>query len=428
MKEFFKKIIIQILRIEAWVILKKNKPKIIAITGTVGKTTTKDILYAGLEDLFFVRKTPKGYNSDIGVLLSVLGLKTGSVSFFIWVKNIWKGFVNIFKMKYPEILILEVGASYPGEIKKNAKLLKPDIVVLTRLPKIMAHMEFFKNRQQFVDEKLSLVSFAKRNAIIVYNADDETLVKELREEKCNFKTKIGFGKNSDFWFKEILIKEDEKKHPIGFEFILNSGQNFFLKGVLGEHFGYSLSSLFAISDILNLDNKKIVKSLQKNFKPAPGRMRIFEGVSESVIIDDSYNALPESVKNGAKILSQIKTNGRKIYVLGKLAELGNWSEKSYKQAIEYIKSVADILILVNDEGLGEKNINNNDFKEVYFFNDVNNDFLINTEKAGKFLKKILKKGDVVIFKGSRHSTGFEAAIQYLLKNERDKKQLVQDYL
>src|SRR3990172_13183455 len=122
MKEILKKILISILRWEARLVLKKYKPKIVAITGSVGKTSTKDAVYASLSKFFFVRKSEKSFNSEIGLPLTILGVSNGWDNPLIWLKNIIAGLELITtREKYPEWLILEIGADKPGDIKNVSK-------------------------------------------------------------------------------------------------------------------------------------------------------------------------------------------------------------------------------------------------------------------------------------------------------------------
>jgi len=425
MKEIFKKIVLNILYWESKLVLKFKKPKIIAITGTVGKTTTKEIIFAGLKDYFEVRKSPKGFNSDIGVLLSILDLSTEGISFQGWLKNIFRGLTTLFRKDYPRLLILEVGANYPGEISKNAKLLQSDIVVFTRLPQIMAHMEFFRNREHFIQEKMSLAEEMKNDGVIIYNGDDTTLRKELSRKKFANCQKISFGKNREVSFQNVEIVRNNNE-IIGTEIKTNQG-TVLLKKVLGKHLAYPVTALIAVAKYFELNPRKVLKSLEENFTPPPGRMRIFKGENGEIIIDDSYNALPESVKNGAELLKEIDTTGRKIYVLGRLAELGKYTEKSYRKALEAINNSAEIIFLVNNGGMAKKIADKMNFKEVHSFNRHKKDYLANTGEAGEFLKQYLRPNDVVVFKGARHSTGFESAIVKLIA-EKDKKYLVQDYI
>ncbi len=426
-KKQFKKVIIWILKIECKVVLFLKKPKIIAIGGCIGKTTTKDILYTGLKNFINVRKSQKSFNSDIGVLLTILNLETGKASSVIfWLKNILKGFFVIFSKNYPKFLILEVGADRPKEIENSSKLIKADIVILTRLPEILAHIEFFNNRQEFVDEELSLAKFSKKKSIIFYNNNDETLLKELKKDYFFTHKKKTYGKNGDYFFNELKpYYENEKLAGIRMK-VMN--KEIILSGTLGNHLGYPVSALCGVADYLNLDFKKVLSSLEEDFIPTAGRMRLLNGIKNTIIIDDSYNALPESIHNGAEILSNIKTYGRKIYVLGRLAELGKYTEESYKEAVKYIREGCDILFLVNDGGLALKYAEKLNFKELHSFNNFNDDYLKNTREVGEFLKNYLDENDVIIFKGSRHSTAFEIAIAKILKNIKDKKFLIQDYI
>ena len=143
MKSILKKIISTIIKYEAVLIIKKYKPKIIAVTGSVGKTSTKDAIFAVMSSSFFVRKSEKSFNSDIGIPLTILGCPNAWFDPIKWARNIFRGLeLIVFKHSYPEWLILEVGADRPGDIKEVSKWLKPNIVVLTAFAKVPVHIEF----------------------------------------------------------------------------------------------------------------------------------------------------------------------------------------------------------------------------------------------------------------------------------------------
>jgi UDP-N-acetylmuramoyl-tripeptide--D-alanyl-D-alanine ligase len=162
MRSIFKKIIISILTWEAKVILHKYKPTIIAVTGNVGKTGTKDAIAGVLNQNHHVRSSAKSFNSDFGVPLTILGLPTGWNSILSWILIVLIVFEQIiFKEDYPEILVLEVGADRPGDIKKIAKWLHPDITVITQFQPVPVHVEFFKDRQHLIDEIMMLICYLK---------------------------------------------------------------------------------------------------------------------------------------------------------------------------------------------------------------------------------------------------------------------------
>src|SRR3989338_7493023 len=174
MKHFFRHIITSILSAEARLLLARKKPKIIAITGSVGKTSTKDALYAVLKTHMRVRKSEKSFNSSLGVPLSVLGLPNAWGNPFGWLRNICEGLMAaLFSDDYPEWLVLEVGVDRPGDMAAITAWVQPDIVVLTRLPHIPGPGEVFGAPEEGAKEKLQLFFALYENGILVYNNDDE---------------------------------------------------------------------------------------------------------------------------------------------------------------------------------------------------------------------------------------------------------------
>ena len=134
MKNIFKKLITYILRIEAKLVLWKYHPKIVAITGSVGKTSTKDAVFAVISGISYVRKSEKSFNSEIGLPLTILGVPNGWNNPVIWFKNIVTGLKLIFlRNKYPKWLVLEVGIGHPGDMKKTAAWLRTDAVIMTAI-------------------------------------------------------------------------------------------------------------------------------------------------------------------------------------------------------------------------------------------------------------------------------------------------------
>src|SRR5690554_4531015 len=134
MKSFFKNIISRILIWESKMVLKKYKPAIIAVTKTIGKTSTKDSIFTVLSSSEYVRKSEKSFNSEIGVPLTILGCPNGWSDPFVWLRNILEGFeLILLNSNYPKCLVLEVGADHPGDIQRIASWLKTDVVVITKI-------------------------------------------------------------------------------------------------------------------------------------------------------------------------------------------------------------------------------------------------------------------------------------------------------
>src|SRR3990167_2100208 len=141
-KNLVKKIIVFLLEWEARLVLARFRPKIVAVTGTVGKTSTKDAVFAVLSHSFFVRKSQKSYNSEIGLPLTILGCDNAWNNPILWLRNLFDGlFLLIGREPYPEWLVLEVGVGHPGDMRRLARWLKIDAVIFTRFGNLPVNME-----------------------------------------------------------------------------------------------------------------------------------------------------------------------------------------------------------------------------------------------------------------------------------------------
>ena len=296
MKSFFKKIITIILILESRIILKKYKPRIIAVTGSVGKTSTKDVIYSVLANTGHVRRSEKSFNSEIGVPLTILGCENGWNDPFVWLKNIFEGIeLIIFKSDYPQCLVLEVGADHPGDIKRISKWLSPDIAVITKVSEIPVHVEFFPSPEAVLAEKFSITEYLKKDGILIISADDERLMKAVRD----FKQKVlTFGIKNQATVSASNIEMDIKS---GITFKFNYEGNSIpisIDGVLGNQQVYPTLAGIAVGIAMKLSVSDIVASLSK-YVPPRGRMNILKGINGSCIIDDTYNSSPDALHEAA---------------------------------------------------------------------------------------------------------------------------------
>ena len=206
---------------EAGTVLKKYQPKIIAITGSVGKTSTKDAIFSVLADSFNVRKSEKSFNSQIGVPLTILGCQNGWNNPFIWLQNLIKGIILIaLKIQYPEWLVLEVGADSPGGIKNISEWLRPDILVITRFGKTPVHIEFFESVDELIEEDGALIDSLKRKGILILNSDDED-VRAFKNKSSSKTITYGTEGGSDIFASNyrVMYGIDKKgKFPTGIQF------------------------------------------------------------------------------------------------------------------------------------------------------------------------------------------------------------------
>ena len=196
-KYFFKKIITAILKLEAKLILARFKPKIIAISGTVGKTSTKEAVALVLGSEFDIRKSEKSYNSEIGVPLTVIGAKTGWGSPKQWLLIILKGLkVFLLASDYPKFLILEMGVDRPKDMEGMVSGIKPYTAVITAAGTVPVHVQYFSGPEELISEKRKLVECLDDNSWVVLNIDDKTVANFRKNTKARIIT-YGFSESAD---------------------------------------------------------------------------------------------------------------------------------------------------------------------------------------------------------------------------------------
>lgn len=397
MKHIFKKIIVTILTVEAKILLARHKPKIIAITGSVGKTSMKDAIYSILKKHYPTRKSEKSFNSDIGVPLTVLGLPNAWSNPFLWLKNIIDGFfIAVFTRTYPTHLVLETGVDRPGDMKKLASWIKPDILVLTRFPDVPVHVEFFSTPEAVVREKMQLAEALKPSGVVIYNHDDQIIQHELTQVR---QQAIGYSRylTSQFNASEdkIIYKDDT---PVGIGFTIeniNEKAEVRVYGAIGEPVVYTALGAIAVCVECGISLSDAVSALGE-LVPPPGRLRIIKGLKGSVLIDDTYNSSPIAVEQALTTLKEIKHAKRKIAVLGDMLELGRFSSREHERVGELVADTADVLITlgVRARKIAEAALSNGMNEKVIFqYEDV--------AKAGRELQVYLEPGDVVLVKASQ---------------------------
>jgi UDP-N-acetylmuramoyl-tripeptide--D-alanyl-D-alanine ligase len=421
MKILFKKIVTYILRIESKMVLWKYKPKIVAITGSVGKTSTKDAVYAVISGIFYVRKSEKSYNSEIGLPLTILGCPNAWNDPFAWILNILKGlWLFIWPHKYPKWLVLEVGVGKPGDMHRTASWLKTDAVIITAIGETPAHIEFFDSRDHLVKEKGELIKTLKKDGLLVLNNDDETV------SKMNTKTKnrivnFGFKEDSDVrGSSENILYDADKGVPEGLIFRIDADGNSLpvvIEGAFGRNHIYAALAALALSSGLKFNMLNAVNRL-KNYSMPPGRMRLIQGINGSFIIDDTYNSSPYASESALRTLGEVKIIGRKIAVLGDMLELGRHTEEAHKNIGRIAKENCDIIIVVGPravkikEGAEESGMKEKSLHE-----------FLDSRQAGEFLKTFVEKNDIVLIKGSQ-GMRMERVVEAILEDQKNKQYLL----
>lgn len=400
MKSILKKIIVEIISFESKLVLKKYKPFVIAVTGSVGKTSTKDAIYTALSSTYKVRKSEKSFNSELGVPLTILGCPNGWSSLVVWCKNIFHGLELIaFNNEYPKYLILEVGADRPGDIKNLTDWLHPDISIITRVGKVSAHVEYFKNPEELAKEKGYLAKGLKKGGILILSSDDE-IVKAITSEQA--KETIHFSINTNA--KNTAIAYDNGK-VVGMSMTLVvDGEEKMIqtKGVVGTHHVYPLIVAAIVAKKVGISLDTTIKALEAHVSPR-GRMNVLKGKNGITLLDDTYNSSPDAVYSALQTLKEI--NGtRKVAILGDMLELGKYAVEAHSKVGEAARQSANVTISV---GLRSRGMN------------TQHHFNTSIEAAEK-VPALLREGDIVLVKGSQ-GIRMERVVKVLLDPSLDPK-------
>lgn len=402
--------------------LAKYKPYIVGVTGNLGKTTTKDYIFLVLQqNKISVRATQKSFNSELGVPLTILGEDNPWDNAWGWIKILIKHFLlNFIKENYPKVLVLEAGADAPLDIWKITQVVKPNTVVLTAFAESPVHAEFFPDRVTHLREKKYLLDAMHKKGTLIYNADDKDM-SELAELHPT-PNKISYGKNSkDITLLNTQIAYDEKGRPLGikiFFVIDNLQREITLYGVLGGSHAYAVLAAVATGLTFNLQLADIIKSFENIVLPK-SRLRILQGVHNSILIDDTYNASPKAAILALETLKQTQTGGQKYAILGHMAELGDAAVDEHRKVGKLAAEFVDGVVLIgrhNDWYLNGLREGKCDPDKIFLAKD--------TGEAIEIFKKNfnLQENDLVLLKGSQ-SARVEKMVVSLLKNSKDKKQV-----
>ena len=330
---------------------------VIAVTGSVGKTSTRDIIYSVLKEKYNILKTEGNFNNDIGLPLTILGLKNH------------------------DMMILEMGMNHFGEIEYLSNIAKPTHALITNVG--TAHIGNLGSRENILKAKLEIISGLSKNGKLYINNDNDMIHNHLEKIKEKVITvTIAIDNKSDYMASDIIEDAFESKFKIdNYDFKINIG---------GRAFIYNSLMAYALGKEFNLTNKQIYNGIN-NVTLEKNRLEKIIGKKGETIINDTYNASFDSIKNAIELLSKSKYK-RKILLLGDILELGDYSKEIHKNIAKEIKKYNfDKIILVGNEVKYIKE-ELNDYNEVYLFKKEYETY--------KLLDEILNKEDIILLKGS----------------------------
>lgn len=436
MKDFIKQLVIGQLNILANFYIWKYKPTIITVTGNVGKTSTKEAIATVLSRFKKVRSGKGNLNNEFGVPLTIIGdwaedyYEAGN-TFWFWIRVIvvscWSLVVG---RNYPEILVLEYGADKPGDIKKLVKNFKPHIGVVTAVGEVPVHVEFFSGPEGLAKEKANLVKSLEATDFAVLNFDD-LVVLEMKDKTKATTITFGFGEGANVRASN-LEAWIENGVPRGVSFKINyneqsliSGHSFVpfkISGSLGKSQGYAAAAAAAVGMILGLNLVQISEALVE-YRGPKGRLRILNGIKNSTIIDDTYNASPASTHLALETLRDL-SGQRKIAVLGDMLELGEYTESAHREIGNLAGSFVDVLVCVGARAKFIADSAANQLapteasgmaQRIYTF-DLSND-------AKSKVRDLIKEGDLILVKGSQ-GMRMEKIVEEIMAEPEKKRELL----
>lgn len=385
--------------------LRLYRPKIIAITGSVGKTSAKEAIFSVLKSKYRVRRSEKNYNTEIGVPLAILGIHHYGRNVLKWTYALIRVAIRILirAREYPEILVLEMGADRPGDIGYLVKLAPPFAGVITAIGEIPVHVEFFDGPEALIKEKSNLIKALSSDGYAVLNYDDDVVIGIKSDTKAHIFS-YGFNPEALVKIANYEIHTDiGVGERLGISFKIEHGGSVVpvrLSGAFGKAQASAAGAAVCIGLIFDMNLVDISEALG-SYESPPGRMKLLYGVKRVFILDDTYNASPAATIAALEVLSEFPAK-RKIAVLGDMLELGQYTEAAHRAIGEKVAAVADLFIAVGermkfalDEAVRGKNEDQKKLSNSHAL------WFARSDDVGKKLEELLEPGDIVLIKGSQ---------------------------
>jgi len=340
---------------------------VIALTGSNGKTTTKEMISASLETTFPVLKTKGNLNNLIGLPLTLLNLT-----------------------EKERVVVLEMGMNVPGEIRRLTEIAGPDVGLITNIERV--HLEGMGSLERIKEEKGELFREMRKDGTILVNQDDPRVI-DLASEYPGQKITFGIDHPAEVRAKEIRLKGAE---GTSFTLIMEGVTLEITLPLLGRHFVPNALSAIASASLFGVELEKVKEALE-HLQPSPMRMEVLRLKEGVTLINDAYNANPRSMELALKILSEMKGTGRAIAVLGDMLELGDFSVEAHQHIGQRVKELSiDFLLALGEEApvLIESAIRHGLDSEKARIAESHTEVI-------SILKKMVREGDWILIKGSR---------------------------
>ena len=346
---------------------RKYGPPVVALTGSNGKTTTKEMIAACLETTFPILKTKGNLNNLIGVPLTLLTLT-----------------------EKERVVVLEMGMNVPGEIRRLTEIAEPDVGLITNIQKV--HLEGMGSLERLKEEKGELFRKMRRDGTILVNQDDPRVV-DLARDYPGQKITFGIETPAEVMAKEIQLRGVE---GTSFTLILEEEAMEVHLQLLGRHFVPNALSAIAVGCLFGVELKQAKEAIE-HFQSFPMRMEVVPFKGGKTLINDAYNANPYSMELALETLVEVKGKGRAIAVLGDMLELGNFEKEAHEQLGERVSelSIDFLLALGEDAPLVVESAIRHGFP-------IERTRIVESHsEAISLLRQMLENGDWILVKGSR---------------------------
>lgn len=371
---------LQALQTLAHYYLDKINPKVVAITGSNGKTTTKDMTAAILASQFNVVKTEANFNNEIGVPMTILGMNSNT-----------------------EILVVELGMDRPGQLDFLSKIVQPDTAVITMIGE--AHIEFFKTRDRIADAKMEITHGLKEDGVFIYNGDEPLLTERAKEVEADQFT-FGMQSSNQLYASNIEGNDVETSFSIN----LDADKRFEIP-MIGQYNVTNALAAIAVSQNYHIKLDDAVKAL-KHFDLTKNRTEWLDGRKGERILSDVYNSNPTAVKLVLASLAKTETKGRRIAVLGDMLELGEQAQSMHEGLKDSLdpNEIEEVFLVGQEMNNLYKALDGKyDESHLHYYpaSELNN--------LSSDLENLITADDIVLLKAS-HGIHLETVVNELTKN------------
>ncbi len=406
----FKKIITSLLEHQTKRLLRQHRPRVIAITGSVGKTSTKLFTATVLGLHYRVLAHEENHNSEISIPLSIFEIELPDQlkNPFSWLQILWYTQRRIRQPFNYDVIVVELGTDHPGDIARFRKYLKPDIAIVTAVA--IEHMEFFKTIEAVAKEEMAVVGFSD----VALLGHDDIDPRFMQYAKGNQLIDYGLKQEAEYHY---TIETYTPEQGFTGKFVSPEfGEMPVTLQLIGEHNVKSAVAAGAVAARLGLSAGEIVAGMQR-IRPISGRMQLLRGMDGSLIIDDTYNSSPQAAFAALYTLYAFPAKQR-IAILGSMNELGASSKSAHEDVgfscdptkLEWVVTVGAEAEQYLAPAAASRGCQVRSFQTPY--------------EAGTFVHQVLRAGAVILAKGSQNRIFTEETVKMLLHDTEDEHKLV----